>query len=61
MTLRKIKKKIRPIEIDFTEQKGDSENNENAIFFKWSDVQEEDEEDIIKVNFIESLQKQTDE
>ena len=34
MTLRKIKKKIRPIEIDFTEQKGDSENNENAIFFK---------------------------
>ena len=29
--------------------------------FRWLDVQEEDEEDIALANFIESLQKQTDE
>ena len=36
------------------------ENNENAIDSKWSNEQEEDEDDIAKANFIESLQKQTD-
>ena len=36
-------------------------NDENAIDFKWSEVKEEDEEDIALINFIESLQKQTDE
>ena len=36
-------------------------NYENAIDFRWSDVQEEDEEDIALANFIECLQKQTDE
>ena len=35
-------------------------NDENAIDFRWSDVKEEDEEDVNKANFIESLQKQTD-
>ena len=35
-------------------------NDENAIESKWSDVQEE-EEDIAEANFIESLQKETDE
>ena len=33
----------------------------NAIDFKWSDVKEEHEEDIALANFIENLQKQTDE
>ena len=36
-------------------------NDENAIEFRWSEVQEEDEEDIALANLIESLQKQTDE
>ena len=36
-------------------------NDENAIDFKWSDVKEKDKEDIALANFIESLQKQTDE
>ena len=42
------------IDIEFTEQKADPENDENAIDFRWSDVQEE-EVDIDKANFIESL------
>ena len=42
-----------PIDIEFTEQKTDPENNENVIDFRWSDVQE-DEEDIALVNFIEN-------
>ena len=41
--------------------KNRSWNDENVIDFKWSDVQEEDEEDIALANFIESLQKQTNE
>ena len=40
--------------------KNRSWNDENAIDFRWSDVTEEDEEDIALVNFIENLQKQTD-
>ena len=32
-------------------------NDENSIDSKWSDVTEEDEEDIALVNFIESLKK----
>ena len=43
----------------FTKQKADPYNDENAIDFKWSDLQEEDEEDIALTNFIR-LQKQTD-
>ena len=34
---------------------------ENSIDFKWSDVTIEDEEDIALANFIENLQKQTNE
>ena len=41
--------------------KTDSDNDKIAIDFRWSDVQEDDEEDIVLTNFIESLQKQTDE
>ena len=37
-------------------------NDENSIGSKWSDLTEEDEEDIALANFIESLKKkQTDE
>ena len=42
-------------------RKSDLYNDENAIDFRWSDVKEEDEKDITLANFIESLQKQTDE
>ena len=45
------------------EQKTDPYNDENAIDFKWSDVQEEVEEnekDIALSHFIKSLQKQID-
>ena len=40
-----------PINIELTEQKADSYNDENAIDFKWPGVQE-DKEDIALVNFI---------
>ena len=36
-------------------------NGENAFNFRWSNVTEGDEEDIALANFIESMQKQTDE
>ena len=48
------------ISIEFTEQKTEPYNFENAIDFKWSDVKE-DEKDIALANFIESLQKQANE
>ena len=38
-------------------KKTDPYNNENSIESKWSDVTEEDEEDIALANFIESLKK----
>ena len=51
-----------PINIELTEQKTDLYNDENSIDSKWSDLIEEDEEDIALANFIESLKKkQTDE
>ena len=50
-----------PINIEPTHRKTEPYNDENAIDFKWSSVKEEDEEDIALANFIESLQKQTDE
>ena len=49
-----------PINIELTDQKTDPYNNENFIDSKWSDLTEEDEEDVALANFIESLQKQTD-
>ena len=54
-------KEKEPIDLEFAEQKADPYNDENAFAFKWSDVKEEDEEDIVLAYFIESLQKQTDE
>ena len=51
-----------PIDIELTEQNTDPYHDENGIDFKWSDLQEEeDEEDIALTNLIESLQKKTDE
>ena len=40
----------------FRNKKTGPENDENFIDFRWSDVQEGDEEDIAEINFIESLQ-----
>ena len=37
--------------------KKDPYNDENSIDSKWSDLTEEDEEDIALANFIESLKK----
>ena len=54
-------KEKEPINIELTEQKADPYNDENDIDFRWSDVKEEDEEDIALTSFIENLQKQTDE
>ena len=50
----------KPINIG-SPSKNRSWNDENASDFKWSGVQEKDEEDIALANFIERLQKQTDE
>ena len=50
-----------PINIELTDQKTDHYNDENSIDSKWSDLTEENEEDIALANLIESLQKQTDE
>ena len=46
-----------PINIELTDQKTDSYNYENAIDSKWSDLTEDNEEDIALANFIESLKK----
>ena len=35
-----------PTDIEFTDQNADPEYNENAIDFRWSAVQKEDNEDI---------------
>ena len=50
-----------PNDLEFVKQKAGPEKDENAIDFKRSGVKEKDEEDIALNNFIESLQKQTDE
>ena len=50
-----------PINIELTDKKTEPYNVENYIDSKWSDLTEEDEEDIALANFIESLKKQTDE
>ena len=46
-----------PINIELTDQKTDPYNDENSIDSKWSDLTEENEEDIALANFIESLNK----
>ena len=49
------------IDIEFTEQKSDPENDQKVINFRRSDVKKEDEEDIVKSNLFEGLQKQVNE
>ena len=49
------------IDIELTDKKTELYNDENAIDFKWSDLTEDDEEDIVLANFTESLQNQFDE
>ena len=44
-----------PINIELTDKKADPYNDVNSIDSKWSDLTEEDEEDIALANFIESL------
>ena len=46
-----------PINIELTDKKTDPYNDENSIDSKWSDLTEENEEDIVLANFIESLNK----
>ena len=46
-----------PINIELTDKKTNPYKDENSIGFKWSDLTEEDEEDIALANFIESLKK----
>ena len=45
------------INIELTDHKTDHYNDENSIDSKWSDLTEENEEDIALANFIESLIK----
>ena len=45
------------INIELTDHKTDPYNDENSIDSKWSDLTEENEEDIALANFIESLKK----
>ena len=53
MTWKKWWKEKESIDIEFTEQKADPENDKTAIDFRWSDVLEE-YEDIANANFIDS-------
>ena len=46
--MRKLWKK-EAIDIQFSQQKADHENNENNIQFRWSDVQRKDEEEIARL------------
>ena len=51
-----------PINIELTDHKTDPYNDKNSFDSKWSDLTEEDEEDIALANLIESFEKkQTDE
>ena len=44
--MEKIEEEEEPIDIELTNKKTGPENDENAIGFRWSNRQEEDEEDI---------------
>ena len=56
-----MKKRRNQLILSLLIKKTDPYNDENAIDSKWSDLTEEDEEDVALANFIESLKKQTDE
>ena len=58
ITLRKTMKKRRnQLILSLLIKKTDPYNDENSIGSKWSDLTEENEEDIAMTNFIESLKK----
>ena len=42
-----------PIDFEFIKQNTGPENYENAFHLKWSGIQEENDEDIVKANFNE--------
>ena len=52
-----MKKKRNQLMLSLLIKKTDPYNDENSIDFKWSDLTEEDEEDIALAIFIESLKK----
>ena len=52
-----MKKRRNQLILSLLIKKTDPYNDENSIESKWSDVTEEDEEDIALANFIESLKK----
>ena len=57
-----MKKRRNQLILSLLIKKTDSYNDENSTDSKWSDLTEEDEEDIALANFIESLKKKkTDE
>ena len=52
-----MKKRRNQLVLSLLIKKTDPYNDENAIDSKWSDLTEEDEEDVAQANFIESLKK----
>ena len=52
-----MKKRRNQLILSLLIKKTDSYNDENSTDSKWSDLTEEDEEDIALANFIESLKK----
>ena len=52
-----MKKRRNQLILSLLIKKTDRYNDENSIDSKWSDLTEEDEEDIALANFIESLKK----
>ena len=57
-----MKKRRNQLILSLLIKKTDPYNDENSIGSKWSDLTEEDKEDIALANFIESLKKKkTDE
>ena len=56
-----MKKRRNQLILSLLSKKIDPYNDQNAIDSKWSDLTEENEEDIALANFNESLQKQVDE
>ena len=52
-----MKKRMNQLIFSLLIKKTNPYKDENSIGFKWSDLTEEDEEDIALANFIESLKK----
>ena len=54
-----MKKRRNQLILSLLIKKTDPYNDENSIESKWSDLTEEDEEDIALANFIESLKNES--